>query len=100
MRKITNEELNRISVEEFKSVKKTPIILIADNIRSLNNIGSLFRTADAFALEKIILCGITATPPNREIHKTALGAELTVEWSYHKETTEAIKEVKEQGTTK
>lgn len=90
MRKILNCELNRVTNEEFKKIPKTPILLIADNIRSLNNIGSLFRTADAFAVEKIYLCGITATPPNREIHKTALGAELTVEWEYFENSLEAV----------
>lgn len=99
MRKITNSELGRLSTEEFKSAEKSQIVIIADNIRSLNNIGSLFRTSDSFAIQKIYLCGITATPPNREIHKTALGAELTVEWEYIKDTKEAVKKVKEEGYT-
>lgn len=99
MRKITNDELGRVSAEEFKSLKRTPIILIADNLRSLNNIGSLFRSADAFAIEKIYLCGITATPPNRDIHKTALGAELTIDWEYTKTTMEALLKIKEEGYT-
>lgn len=99
MKKISNSELGRLSVEEFKISKKSEIIIIADNIRSLNNIGSLFRTSDSFAIQKIYLCGITATPPNREIHKTALGAELTVEWEYIKDTKEAVRQVKEQGYT-
>lgn len=97
MRKILNCELNRVTNEEFKKIPKTPILLIADNIRSLNNIGSLFRTADAFAIEKIYLCGITATPPNREIHKTALGAELTVEWEYFENSLEAAQKALADG---
>lgn len=97
MRKILNSELNRVTNEEFKKIQKTPILLIADNIRSLNNIGSLFRTADAFAIEKIYLCGITATPPNREIHKTALGAELTVEWEYFENTLDAAQKAINDG---
>ncbi len=99
MRKITNEELNRITPEEFKNSTKNPIIVIADNLRSLNNIGSLFRTGDAFAIEKIYLCGICATPPNREIHKTALGAELSVEWEYVKESKDVVLRVKNEGYT-
>lgn len=97
MRKILNSELNRPSNEEFKCSPRTPIIVIADNIRSLNNIGSLFRTADAFAIEKIYLCGITATPPNREIHKTALGAELTIEWEYFTDSLTAAREAIANG---
>ncbi|HMR16702.1 MAG TPA: TrmH family RNA methyltransferase, partial [Mariniflexile sp.] len=77
MRKLKNSELDRLSVEDFKEVKKTPIIIILDNIRSLNNIGSVFRTSDAFLIEKISLCGITATPPHKDIHKTALGSTET-----------------------
>ena len=82
MRKLKNSELNRIDVSTFKSIKKTPLIIILDNIRSLNNIGSIFRTSDAFLIEKIYLCGITATPPNRKITKTAIGSTETVEWEY------------------
>ncbi|PCI95039.1 MAG: RNA methyltransferase [Flavobacteriales bacterium] len=93
-RKLKNEELNRISVDEFKSAKKTPIIIVLDNIRSLNNIGSVFRTADAFIIEAVYLCGITAQPPHREIQKTALGATETVEWKYFNSTTEAITQLK------
>ncbi|MBL4594659.1 MAG: TrmH family RNA methyltransferase, partial [Flavobacteriales bacterium] len=81
-RKLKNEELNRISVDEFKSATKTPVVIVLDNIRSLNNIGSVFRTADAFLIEAVYLCGITAQPPHREIQKTALGATETVEWKY------------------
>ncbi len=99
MRKITNEELQRVSVTEIKKLAKLPVVIVADNLRSLNNIGSLFRTADAFIIEKIYLCGICATPPNREIHKTALGAELTVEWEYNKETIDVVKKLKSNGYT-
>jgi len=96
-RKLLNEELNRISPEEFKKALKAPLVMVLDNIRSQHNVGSAFRTADAFLAEKIFLCGFTATPPNNEIHKTALGAENTVEWQYFHETTEAIKHLKEHG---
>lgn len=82
MKKLKNSELNRIDVSTFKSIKKTPLIIILDNIRSLNNIGSIFRTSDAFLIEKIYLCGITASPPNRKITKTAIGSTETVEWEY------------------
>lgn len=88
MRKLTMDELNRISKAEFEQAAKTPIILILDNIRSLSNVGAFFRTADAFRIEELVLCGITACPPHREIHKTALGADETVKWRYF-ETTEA-----------
>lgn len=88
MRKLTMDELNRISKAEFVQAAKTPIILILDNIRSLSNVGAFFRTADAFRIEELVLCGITACPPHREIHKTALGADETVKWRYF-ETTEA-----------
>ena len=97
MRKLRNNELGRISVEEFKQAKKTPIIVVLDNIRSLNNIGSVFRTSDAFLIEKIYLCGITATPPNKEIHKTALGSTESVAWEYRAETLELIEELKTQN---
>ena len=97
MRKLLNEELDRLSVEVFKTVDKIPFMLVLDNVRSLNNIGSVFRTADAFRLEGIYLCGITATPPHREIHKTALGATESVYWEYREETTDAIAELKEKG---
>ena len=82
MRKLKNKELDRLSVEDFKKTKKIPILIILDNIRSLNNIGSVFRTSDAFLVEKIYLCGITATPPHKDIHKTALGSTETVDWEY------------------
>ena len=97
MRKLENEELNRIGVEEFKESAKMPVMLVMDNIRSQNNIGSIFRTADAFRLEGIYLCGITSTPPHREIHKTALGATESVSWEYFRQTRDAIVELKEKG---
>jgi 23S rRNA (guanosine2251-2'-O)-methyltransferase len=96
-RKLKNEELDRISIDEFKSTEKTPIIIVLDNIRSLNNIGSVFRTADAFLIEAIYLCGITAQPPHREIQKTALGATESVNWKYFESTSEAIKELKDKN---
>ena len=93
MRKIKNSELNRLSVEDFKSAKKSPIIIVLDNIRSLNNIGSIFRTADAFLVDHIYLCGITATPPNKDIQKTALGSTNSVSWSYEKDTLSLVKKL-------
>ena len=97
MRKITNQELGRLTPEEFRSADKIPVVVVLDNVRSMNNIGAFFRTADAFAIERIVLCGITATPPNREIHKTALGAEQTVEWTYEQSTLTAVENLSEQG---
>jgi tRNA G18 (ribose-2'-O)-methylase SpoU len=97
MRKLENSELERKSVEDFKQAEKTPIIIILDDIRSLHNIGSVFRTSDAFLIEKIYLCGITATPPNKEIHKTALGATDTVTWEHCKDVTEVIKDLKQEN---
>jgi len=97
MRKLFTSELNRKSVSDFKNSDKTPIIVVLDNVRSLNNIGSIFRTADAFLLEAIYLCGISATPPHKEIHKTALGAEDSVTWKYFTDTKEALKTLKSQG---
>jgi 23S rRNA (guanosine2251-2'-O)-methyltransferase len=98
MRKLSTDELDRITADEFKSAKKTPITIILDDIRSLHNIGSVFRTADAFILEKIYLCGITACPPNKEIHKTALGATESVDWEYAKDVTQPIQLLKSKGT--
>ena len=95
MRKLKLSELNRISVEEFKTSEKTPIIVVLDNVRSLHNIGSIFRTADAFRLESIYLCGITGTPPNKEIHKTALGSTESVNWKYFENTLDAVNTLKE-----
>ena len=94
MRKLKNSELDRLSVEDFKLVKKTPLIIVLDNIRSLNNIGSVFRTSDAFLIEKIYLCGITATPPHKDIHKTALGSTETVAWEYVENTLDLIEKLK------
>lgn len=97
MRKLKNNELGRISVEEFKQTSKTPILVVLDNIRSLNNIGSVFRTSDAFLIEKIYLCGITAIPPNKEIHKTALGATESVDWEYVENTIELVERLKSEN---
>ncbi len=96
MRKLENIELERKSVADFKEAEKTPIIIILDDIRSLHNIGSVFRTADAFLIEKIYLCGITAIPPHKEIHKTALGATETVAWEYQKEVTDVIEDLRKK----
>ena len=97
MRKLENSELDRKSIETFKESEKTPLILVLDDIRSLHNIGSVFRTADAFLIEKIYLCGITATPPNKEIHKTALGATETVAWEHHENVLHVIENLKTEG---
>ena len=94
MRKLKNSELDRLSIDAFKEAKKTPIIIILDNIRSLNNIGSVFRTSDAFLVEKIYLCGITATPPHKDIHKTALGSTDTVAWEYVENTLDLVEKLK------
>ena len=99
MRKLENSELERKSIEAFKQSEKTPLILVLDDIRSLHNIGSVFRTADAFLIEKIYLCGITATPPNKEIHKTALGATETVTWEHNDSILEVINKLKEESIT-
>lgn len=96
-RKLENSELDRLDVDGFKEAKKSPIIIILDNIRSLNNIGSVFRTADAFLVQKIYLCGITATPPHKDIRKTALGATESVDWEYRKDTLEVVQELKQKG---
>ncbi|WP_299551766.1 RNA methyltransferase [Seonamhaeicola sp.] len=97
MRKLKNSELDRLSVNDFKTAKKTPLIIVLDNIRSLNNIGSVFRTSDAFLIEKIYLCGITATPPHKDIHKTALGSTDTVDWEYVENTPDLVTRLKSQG---
>lgn len=94
MRKLKNEELKRLSTEEFKAATKTPIVIVLDNIRSLNNIGSVFRTADAFLVEKIYLCGITAVPPHKDIRKTALGSTESVAWAYVEDTLKIIDDLK------
>jgi tRNA G18 (ribose-2'-O)-methylase SpoU len=96
-RKLKNEELDRLEVSEFKAAKKTPIIIILDNIRSLNNIGSVFRTSDAFLIEKIYLCGITAQPPHNDIRKTALGSTETVDWEYIENTIDLVKKLKAES---
>lgn len=97
MKKLSMDELERLSVEEFKEIKKSPIVLVLDNVRSLNNVGSAFRTADAFRIEKIYLCGITGTPPHRDIQKTALGATESVEWEYCPNTMDAVDKLKKSG---
>lgn len=97
MRKLANEELERLSIEAFKKASKTPLLVVLDNVRSLNNIGSVFRTADAFLLKKVILCGITARPPHKDIHKTALGATESVDWEYHEDTLQVIRSLKNRG---
>ena len=97
MRKLSMDELNRISKEDFEKAEKLPIIIVLDNIRSLSNVGAFFRTADAFRIEELLLCGITACPPHREIHKTALGADETVKWRYFKTTEAACQQLKEEG---
>ena len=99
MRKLKNSELNRISPKEFKETDKSPVIVILDNIRSLNNIGSVFRTSDAFLVEKIFLCGITAIPPHKDINKTALGSTETVDWEYKASTVKLVNELKKEGVT-
>ena len=99
MKKLKLEELNRLSVEEFQEAEKAPLVLVLDNVRSMNNVGSAFRTADAFALEKLYLCGITATPPHREIQKTSLGAEQAVAWEHAESTAKLCKKLQEEGYT-
>ncbi|MDY3351622.1 RNA methyltransferase [Riemerella anatipestifer] len=96
-KKLKLEELGRIDIETFKKTSKTPLVVVLDNIRSMHNVGALFRTADAFLIEKLVLCGITPQPPHREIHKAALGATESVDWVYQKDISEAIKELKTQG---
>jgi 23S rRNA (guanosine2251-2'-O)-methyltransferase len=96
-RKYLNEELDRLNIEQFKKTKKIPLVVVLDNIRSKNNIGSIFRTSDAFLVEKIFLCGITSTPPDPEIHKTALGATESVEWEYYQDTSQVIEKLKNEG---
>lgn len=97
MRKLLNEELGRLTVEEYRKSEKIPVMVVLDNIRSQNNIGSVFRTVDAFRLEGILLCGISSTPPHREIHKTALGATETVQWKYWKNTPDAVADLIKKG---
>ena len=99
MRKLKNKELNRLNLEEFKNKKKVPIVIILDNVRSAHNVGSVFRTSDAFLIEKIMLCGICPVPPKNEIRKTALGATESVDWQYFNDSTDCIKGLKEKGYT-
>lgn len=96
-KKLKTEELNRITVEEYKEAEKTPLVVVLDNIRSIYNVGSVFRTSDAFRISKICLCGITNIPPSAELHKTALGAEESVDWTYYKETLDAVDELHKEG---
>ena len=95
--KLSMEQLGRISVDEYKSSEKRPFIIVVDNVRSMHNVGSIFRTSDAFLVEKIFLCGITPTPPHREIQKTALGATESVDWEYAESTIEVVKQLKNEG---
>jgi 23S rRNA (guanosine2251-2'-O)-methyltransferase len=97
MKKLKLEELGRISVAEFKSAKKIPVCILLDNVRSLHNVGSAFRTADAFSVEKLVLTGITGTPPHREIEKTALGATTSVAWTHHEDAAQAVAALKAEG---
>lgn len=97
MRKLKVDELNRLTAEEFKEADKIPVVVVLDNIRSLNNVGSAFRTGDAFAIDRIVLCGITGKPPHRDIHKTALGAQDTVNWKHEETTAIALQNLKEEG---
>ena len=99
MRKLKITEMNRLSTKEFKEASKLPLVVVLDNIRSMYNVGSVFRTADAFRIEKIYLCGITSTPPHMEIHKTALGAEESVSWEYISETVDIVDKLREDGYT-
>lgn len=95
--KLKLEELNRASVEEFKQQEKLPVVVILDNVRSMHNVGSIFRTSDGFAVEQVVLCGITGQPPHREIEKTALGATQSIDWIYHENTTSAIHDLRKKG---
>ncbi|MCK0202862.1 RNA methyltransferase [Ornithobacterium rhinotracheale] len=97
MRKLRVDELNRLSVEDFENAPKIPLVVVLDNIRSMHNVGAVFRTGDAFVIEKLVLCGITATPPNKEIRKTAIGATESVTWEYEKETIDAVQKLKDEG---
>jgi len=97
MRKLRTIEMNRLTVEEFKEAEKLPLIVVLDDVRSLYNVGSVFRSCDAFRVEAVYLCGITATPPNAEIHKTALGGEDSVDWEYFKTTEDAVEKLKQKG---
>ena len=96
-RKLDTEEIIRISTDEFKQAKKIPLVVVLDNVRSMHNIGSVFRTSDAYVVEKVVLCGITAQPPHPDIHKSALGAEFSVDWEYYTDTNDAVAALKAQG---
>ena len=96
MRKLKLDELGRVSTEEYKEIEKNPIVVVLDNVRSMHNVGAVFRTSDAFLIDKIYLCGITATPPHKEIHKTAIGAENSVDWEYVKDSNELVAKLKEE----
>ena len=96
-RKLDTEEIIRISTDEFKQAKKIPLVVVLDNVRSMHNIGSVFRTSDAYVVEKVVLCGITAQPPHPDIHKSALGAEFSVDWEYYADTNDAVAALKSQG---
>ena len=97
MQKLKNSELDRLSIEAFKSIEKTPLLVVLDNVRSLNNVGSVFRTSDAFRIEHIYLCGITATPPHKDIQKTALGSTESISWSYAKNTFNIVKKLQQKN---
>ncbi|CAM4353278.1 SpoU rRNA Methylase family protein [Pedobacter westerhofensis] len=97
MQKLKTTDLNRVGIEEFREQDKLPVVVILDNVRSMNNVGSAFRTADGFAIEKIILCGITAQPPHREIEKTAIGATQSVAWEHYDDTLDAIRDLRKDG---
>jgi tRNA G18 (ribose-2'-O)-methylase SpoU len=99
MRKLKNSELDRLSIEDFKTIEKTPLIVILDNVRSLNNIGSVFRSSDAFRIAHIYLCGITATPPHKDIQKTALGSTESVSWSYAENTLSVVQDLQQKKVT-
>ena len=97
MRKLKITEMNRLTVDEFKQAEKMPLVVVLDDVRSLHNVGAVFRTSDAFRVERILLCGITAVPPQPEIHKTALGAEDSVDWTYYKDTADAVRALQADG---
>ncbi len=99
MRKLTNDELNRLTVDEYRQAAKMPVAIVLDNVRSANNVGSVFRTADCLGAERLCLCGITATPPNKDINKTALGATESVEWKHFASTLDAVAELRAEGYT-
>lgn len=99
MKKLTTQEMNRLTPDEFRHAEKVPLVVVLDNVRSQHNVGAVFRTADAFLLESVYLCGICCCPPNREIHKTALGAEETVAWQYFEHTLDAVRDLQAHGYT-